>query len=280
MRTALRHALPAILAVLLAAAAPTPASMPAPASTPAPGPVHIIGSQAAGCIAGAVRLPDTAPGLQTIRVGQSAFWGHPDTIATLLRLGAEARATGLPDIYVGDISNPRGGPLRGGHVSHQMGIDADIWLDVDPPHPLLPVAGRAAIDPPSLVRADGRGVDPARWRPAHVTLLRLAAGLPNIDRILVNPAIKQQLCREVTGDRGWLRLIRPWWGHSSHMHVRLRCPSGQPDCVQAPPPPPGEGCDATLDWWFAQLDLPPKPPSPPKPPVILAACRPILGLPP
>jgi penicillin-insensitive murein endopeptidase len=140
-------------------------------------------------------------------------------------------------------------------------------------------ADREAIEPPSLVRPDGRAVDPTRWRPAHITLLRLAAALPNVDRILVNPAIKQQLCREAGADRAWLHLIRPWWGHSSHMHLRLRCPAGQPDCPQAPPPPPGDGCDATLDWWFAQLDRPPSPPTPPKPPVILAACRPILGLP-
>jgi penicillin-insensitive murein endopeptidase len=269
----------AALVLLLAPPAASAQDRIGPLTTPAPGPVHIIGSQVAGCIAGAVRLPDTAPGLQTIRLSQSSFWGHPDLIAALLRLGATAQAAGLPDVYMGDMSNPRGGPLRGGHVSHQLGIDADIWLDVDPPHRLLPPAAREDIAPLSLVRADGRSVDPARWNAAHVTLLRLAANLPGVDRILVNPAIKQQLCREVGGDRVWLRLIRPWWGHASHMHLRLRCPEGQPDCAQAPPPPPGDGCDATLDWWFAQLDQPARPAPPPKPPVILPACRPILGLP-
>ena len=263
----------ALLALtLLAAAAPAP-------DTPAPGPVRVIGSQGAGCIAGAVRLPDTAPGLQTIRAARSEFWGHPDTIAALLRLGALARAAGLPDLYMGDISAPRGGPLAGGHFSHQMGIDADVWLDLVPPHPVLPLAQREAIDPDPLVRPDGREVDPARWQPGHLTLLRLAAALPRIDRILVNPAIKRQVCREATGDRAWLRLIRPWWGHASHMHIRFRCPDDQPSCVQAPPPPPGEGCDATLDWWFAQPDAPPKPKGKPPPP-LPAACRAIMEAPP
>jgi len=260
------------LLLLLAAAAPPPPE------TPAPGPVRVIGSQGAGCIAGAVRLPDSAPGLQTIRLSRSEFWGHPDTIAALLALGAEARAAGLPDLYMDDISAPRGGPLRGGHFSHQMGIDADVWLDVAPPHPLLPAADREAIEPVSLVRPDGRAIDPARWRPEHLALLRLAAGLPRVDRIFVNPAIKKQLCAEATGDRRWLTLIRPWWGHTAHMHIRFRCPAGQPACVQAPPPPAGEGCDATLQWWFAQLDAPPKPAGPPpKPPVLPAFCRAILG---
>ncbi len=250
------------------------------AAAPAPSPVRVIGRQNAGCIAGAVRLPDTAPGLQTIRLQHSSFWGHPDTIAALQTLGLRAYAAGLPDLYIGDISAPRGGPLRGGHFSHQMGIDADVWLDVTPPHPVLPPSQREAIEPPSLVRPDGRAVDPARWSEGEITLLHLAAELPRIDRILVNPAIKRQLCEDVSGDRSWLRLIRPWWGHASHMHIRWRCPDDQPECVQAPPPPPGDGCDASLQWWFDQLDAPPAPPSPPAvPPPLPAECRAILAAP-
>ena len=53
------------------------------------------------------------------------------------------------------------------------------------------------------------------------------------------------------------------------MHIRFRCPADQRDCVQAAPPPPGDGCDATLQWWFDQLDVPPKP-SPPYQPAAIA----------
>jgi penicillin-insensitive murein DD-endopeptidase len=249
-------------------------------STPAPGPVRVIGEQGAGCIAGAVRLPDTAAGLETIRLSHSSYWGHPATIAALETLGREAKAAGLPAVYMGDISDPRGGPLRGGHFSHQMGIDADVWLDTTPPHPDLPPDGRDAISPASLVRPDGRGVDPQRWSQATATLIRLASGLPGIDRIFVNPAIKAQLCRETTGARDWLHLVRPWWGHASHMHLRFRCPADQPACVQAAPPPPGDGCDASLQWWFDQLALPPRLPRPPPTPKPLpAACLAIMAEP-
>jgi penicillin-insensitive murein DD-endopeptidase len=101
-------------------------------------------------------------------------------------------------------------------------------------------------------------------------------------RIIVNPAIKRQLCQSdaaaLGGDRSWLHLIRPWWGHASHMHIRFRCPDDQPACVQAPPPPPGDGCDASLQWWFDQLDAPPRPQAKPAPPPPLpAACRAILA---
>lgn len=248
--------------------------------TPAAGPLHIIGSQAAGCIAGAVRLPADGAGFQTIHLASSSFWGAPSTIARLQALGQQVRGAGLGDLYIEDISRPRGGPLPGGHVSHQLGLDADVGLDVSPKRVLSP-AERESVELTSVVRPDRRGVDPARWTPDVAKLLRLAAGLPEVDRILINPAIKRQLCNEVKGDRSWLRLMRPWYGHAAHMHIRFRCPADQQDCVQAAPPPPGDGCDATLQWWFDQLDNPPKPSGgpPPKPPPLPAACKAVMAAP-
>jgi penicillin-insensitive murein endopeptidase len=245
----------------------------------APGPLRVIRTaQGAGCIAGAVRLPESGPGFQTIRNGKTWFWGAPEVIAAVQLLGQRAQAAGLPDLYIGEISLPRGGPFQSGHVSHQTGLDVDIWLDVTPKL-VLSAAERENLHPPGVVRADRRAVDPRRWQPEHVTLLHLAATLPGVDRVLVNPAIKKRLCEEVRGDRSWLRLIRPWYGHAAHMHIRFRCPPGQPDCVDGPPPPAGEGCDASLQWWFDQIDNPdpPKPGGPPRPPPVPAACRPILA---
>ena len=253
-------------------------------STPYPGPERIIGAGDAGCIAGAVRLPDTAPGMQTIRLSRSTFWGAREVITTLLNLAKRAQAAGLPDLYMNDLSLPRGGPFPGIHASHQRGVDADVWLDVAGPHPVLPLPARETIEPRSLVRADGRAVDMAVWRPEHITLLKLAASEPGIDRVLVNPAIKRQLCLDVTGDRAWLRRVRPWYGHATHMHLHFRCPAGQSECVDQDPPPPGEGCDASLQWWFDQLDKPAKPALPgplptPKKPMLPAACQAIMNAP-
>ncbi|HEX4171315.1 MAG TPA: penicillin-insensitive murein endopeptidase [Acetobacteraceae bacterium] len=252
--------------------------MAAAPDTPAPGPLHIIGSQAAGCIAGAVQLPAAGVGFQTIHLSRSSFWGAPATIARIEALGANAHAAGLGDLYVEDISRPRGGPLPGGHQSHQLGLDVDIGLDVTPKHPLS-AAEQDSVELPSLVRADQRAVDPSRWSTGVLTLLHLAASLPDVDRILINPAIKRQLCEQVQGDRSWLRLMRPWYDHSAHMHIRFRCPADQRDCVQAPPPPPGNGCDATLQWWFDQLELPPKPSPPYHPPPLPAACTSVMQAP-
>lgn len=247
------------------------------AAGPAPGPLHIIGGpNTGGCIAGAVSLPAEGPGFQTIHLDRSAFWGAPPTIERLELLGREAAAGGLPTLLVEDISRARGGAMPGGHVSHQIGLDADVGLDMRD-RGALSAAERKSVELRSLVRPDGRDVDPSVWSGRVITLLHMAAGLPEVDRILVNPAIKQRLCREVTGDRSWLHLIRPWYGHAAHMHISFLCPAGQDDCIRRAPPPAGDGCDATLQWWFDQLNAPAKPAKPYQPPPAPAACKAILG---
>lgn len=248
----------------------------AAAAQPVSGP-RIVSGPGGGCIAGAVELPADGPGYQTVRASRSWFWGHPDTVAALRTLARRAEVAGLPTLYMNDISRPHGGPMLGLHASHQVGLDADVWLDLSP-KPALSLAARDAVEVAGVVAADGRGVDPARWTAEHVILLRLATGLPGIDRVLVNPAIKQQLCRTPMADRAWLRLVRPWYGHAAHMHLHFRCPAGQSECRDLSPVPPGDGCDATLAWWFEQLDAPPPLPAPPRPaPPLPAACAAILA---
>ena len=167
--------------------------------------------------------------------------------------------------------------MPGGHVSHMVGLDVDVALDMHM-RGYLTEDQRDSIQIASLVRPDMRDIEPSMWGEPVVRLLWLAATLPGVDRVLVNAAIKQQLCRTVTGDRSWLRFVRPWYDHSAHMHIEFKCPAGQPDCVVHAPPPPGDGCDASLQWWFDQLSAPKPPPGPPKPrPRLPEACYPLLG---
>ncbi|HEX6843316.1 MAG TPA: penicillin-insensitive murein endopeptidase [Stellaceae bacterium] len=250
---------------------------------PTAGVPRVIGGVAHGCIAGAARLPDDGPGYQVIRLSRRRDFGHPDLIAFIARLGRQARAAGLAPFYVGDMAQPRGGPLPFGHASHQTGIDADIWFNLDPKPPLAPAA-RESVALPSMLRAGLRDIDRKRFGARQVTLLRLAAADPAVDRIFVNAAIKDALCRGVAGatkgGRGWLRRIRPWWGHDEHFHVRLKCPAASPECEAQAPLPPGDGCDTTLAWWRAQ-----KPPvraaiAPRRAaPILPAACAAVLRAP-
>jgi penicillin-insensitive murein endopeptidase len=185
-------------------------------------------------------------------------------------------------ILVGDMALPRGGPMPTGHRSHQIGLDVDIWFEPAPPTPFAPV-DREEVSAISMVSADGESVDAANWTPWQAALLERAALDPQVDRIFVNPAIKHILCESVTTDRTWLRKIRPWWGHDDHLHVRLSCPVGEDACVPTEPIAAGDGCDASLEWWFsaeAKEALQERIKMPPKPLTLAdlpAACRAILG---
>ena len=270
-----------LVALLLAApqAAAQDARAWASFATPAPGPAEAIGAAANGCIQGAVQLAESGPGYRAVRLSRNRHWGHPATIRFVQELGAAAAKAGLGILYIGDIAQPRGGRMPYGHASHQTGLDVDVWFNLAPKPADEPPAARENIATPSLVLAGPPPrVDPGAFQPGHVRLLRLAATNPAVDRVLVNPAIKQHLCETVTGERGWLRSIRPWWGHDSHMHVHLRCPPDSPSCRNPPPIPPGDGCDATLAWWFTAPPVPPARPSAPRPD-LPAACAALGRLP-
>jgi len=267
------------LAVLAGPALAADARPWAAVAAPAAGAPRIVGAHGLGCIAGAAMLPAEGPGWQVIRLSRNRFWGHPDLVAYLRDLAGRARTAGLPTLWIGDLGQPRGGPLPWGHASHQIGLDADIWFDLSP-KPLLSTEAREHVEVASLVRPDGMAVDPARFTPAHVALIRLAAQHPAVDRIFVNPAIKQALCA-AQPEAPWLHRVRPWRGHDAHMHVRLRCPPGQPECRDQAPIPAGNGCDASLAWWFTtEARHPPRSTAPAAPePPMPAACAGILKAP-
>jgi penicillin-insensitive murein endopeptidase len=237
----------------------------------------VVGGTGLGCIAGAVPLPLEGVGWQVVRASRNRFWGHPSLIAFVEDLAGRARRQGFPDLWIGDLAQPRGGPMPYGHASHQSGLDVDVWLDLNP-KPRQPTAAREEIRVASLVLPDESGVDPARWTPRHAALIRLAAETPGVDRVLVNHAIKRQLCRD-HGGAIWLRRVRPWRGHDSHMHVRLRCPSGSGECREQQPPPSGDGCDASLDWWLTPEARQPIPRPPGPPPRLPASCSAVLRAP-
>jgi penicillin-insensitive murein endopeptidase len=238
-----------------------------------------IGSYARGCVAGAVALPVDGQNWQVMRLSRNRNWGHPRLVAFLDRLsGRVPEISGWPGLLVGDISQPRGGPMLTGHASHQIGLDADIWLTPMPDRRLSRLE-REEMSATNLVRSDWLDVDPAVWTPAHAALLRAVAREPEVARIFVNPAIKKALCRDPGQDRGWLRKIRPTYGHNYHFHIRLACPPGEDGCSDQAPPPAGDGCGEDLAYWFTPEVMHPKP-GRPRPPMTMAQlpaeCRRVL----
>jgi penicillin-insensitive murein DD-endopeptidase len=239
------------LCFLVVPGVPGSAGEPDWGSVPGPtaAPPQSIGGYTLGCLEGGVALASDGPGYQVMRPSRSRYFGHPDLIGFVRWLGNEALAQGRSGILIGDLTQPRGGPMTSGHASHQSGLDVDVWF-LWAPDRALSLDDRETLSAVPMVSASGLTVG-EDWTADHLALLRAAASYPRVDRIFVNAAIKQELCKSADAERNWLARIRPWWGHDHHFHVRLACPAGDESCVSQAPPPPGDGCGEELAWWFS-----------------------------
>lgn len=265
-RTTLRTA---IVALAVVAANHVDAQTPAKdlfgnAPQPADLKARAIGSYARGCLSGGQPLAVDGPHWQAMRLSRNRYWGHPALIRYLERLAKDAAESGdWRGLLVGDLAQPRGGPMLFGHASHQIGLDADIWL-TEMPKQRLSRLRRERMSTTSVLKKGTIEINPRVWTEKHARILKRAASYPEVARIFVHPAIKNQLCEWDGAGAGktrlWLRKIRPWYGHHYHFHVRLTCPSGFAGCKNQNPPPAGDGCGKALAWWLG-----PEPWAPPKP---------------
>jgi penicillin-insensitive murein endopeptidase len=238
--------------------------------TPSPHQPYSIGAASRGCLAGGVQLPESRPTWQAMRLSRNHHWGNPAMIDFVEDLSRVAADVGWRGLYVGDIAQARGGPVKG-HASHQTGLDVDIWFT--PAMRLdLSRSEREKLGAINVRSRDQRGLN-ANWTPAHAAILEAAARDPRVNRIFVTAPVKLSMCAGAgRGDAGWLRRLRPWWNHHDHFHVRLNCPAGARGCVDQDPLPPGDGCREAV-WWVTDALLPPDPNAPkpkPKPPLTLA----------
>ncbi len=269
----------AVLSVLAMSVLASPSvSADGPASTQfgsvaagSAGEPDVIGRYTQGCIAGAIQLPETGPTWQAMRLDRNRHWGHPVLIDYIIDLSERASQLGWNGLYVGDMSQPRGGPMTSGHASHQIGLDVDIWM-LAPGRLDLTRQEREEISSISVRSNDQRSVN-SNWTDTHMEVLKAAASDPRVDRILVSAAVKVAMCENAGTDRAWLQRIRPWYQHNYHFHVRLKCPSDALYCLPQRPTVEelsdgGDGCDAGLEWWVTDyadsLTKPAKeaPPSP------------------
>ena len=129
---------------------------------------EVIGGYARGCLAGGARLPETGPTWAAMRLSRNRNWGHPELVDFVQDFSARVAAqTAWRGLYVGDLTQPRGGPMLSGHVSHQSGLDADIWM-LPPTRFDLSAAERESLSSISTRSAGGRGLAktgrPRIWR--------------------------------------------------------------------------------------------------------------------
>ena len=194
-----------------------------------------------------------------MRKSRNRYWGNPSLVAFIERLADNAKRVGWKGLLIGDMSQPRGGPMLSGHSSHQIGLDVDIWFTPVPDHELSPEQ-REFDMALNMVAKDRRDVDPDVWTHERTEVVRAAAQDPAVTRIFVNPAIKKAMCREAGSDGSWLAKVRPWWGHDEHFHIRIACPSDSTECKPQPPPASADGCGQEVDSWLKKTVL--HPPSP------------------
>jgi penicillin-insensitive murein endopeptidase len=254
-------------------------------TTPSKQTTAVEGFYAKGCLAGGKALPINGPTWQVMRLSRNRNWGTPELLTLLEKLSAKVpKVSNWPGLLVGDMSQPRGGPMITGHASHQIGLDADVWLTPMPKRELTRTE-REEMSATMMVRNDRLDIDPKVWTPGHLAVIKAAAENPEVERIFVNAAIKRALCRDAGNDHSWLWKVRPMYGHDYHFHIRIKCPAGYPDCTPQQEPPDRDGCaKEDLAYWFSDAVLHPKPPKhepKPKPPMTLAqlpaACKSVLN---
>ena len=220
------------------------------ASKPSNQPSESVGFYTSGCLAGGEALPLIGIGYQVMRPDRNRYYGHPDLIELIHQLGLYA-AQRNARLLVGDLSQPRGGPMTYGHKSHQIGLDADIWLQHIPSDQQLSLRQSEQRKMRSVVNKSTGNIINKHWSPLYRDILQAAAEISQVERIFVNPVIKRKLCQQ-DENAAWLYKIRPWWGHDAHFHVRLSCPMESSECRAQKPPPKHSGCDHHLIQWIEE----------------------------
>src|SRR5260370_11311566 len=179
-------------------------------------PAHLkseaIGFYAKGCLAGGEALPINGRTWQVMRLSRNRNWGHPSLVRYIERLSQKGAKVGWHGLLIGDMAQPRGGPMLTGHASHQVGLDADIWLRPMPDRELTRQE-REEMSATMVVADNRKEVDASVWTPAHLAIIKAAAEDPLAERVFVNPAIKKKLCEGAGTDRAWLQKERPSWQH-------------------------------------------------------------------
>jgi penicillin-insensitive murein endopeptidase len=124
-------------------------------------------------------------------------WGTDDLVRLVLHVASTyaAEHPGAPRLGIGDLSRPRGGWFGPRHVSHQNGLDVDVY------YPRLDRRERA---PRSVAQID---------LPLAQSLVDLFVEA-GVERIFVGPN---------TGLRGPPGIVQALEGHDNHLHVRITC---------------------------------------------------------
>jgi murein endopeptidase len=162
-----------------------------------------LGPPTAGRLVRGVRLPREGadffswdPVLHRVPNRAARRWGTDRLVRLLLRVAREYAAAhpNAPRLGIGDLSLRRGGPFGPVHMTHQKGLDADVYY---------PRRDRKERPPLRVSQIDRR----------------LAQEL--VDRFVAAGASLVYVGPN-TGFTGPRDVVEVLWNHDNHLHVRIR----------------------------------------------------------
>jgi murein endopeptidase len=153
----------------------------------------------------------------------------------ITRLGESLNLSSNKKLFVSSVSKKTGGKLSP-HVSHQIGLDADLGYP----------ATQESVKFPVVVAMRTRQYNPSSFSVAKTyELFKYAFKQTDIkvDRIFADKKIKKALCDYATAQgefksnekdlvENLFKNIQHVDGHGDHFHIRLKCSSFDPDCRQ------------------------------------------------
>ena len=182
-----------------------------------------VGSPTNGRLINGIEFPTDDPRFHVISPWRA--YSCPQTIDGLTEAvdQVEALYPGTPALTVGDVSRKGGGPLSP-HMSHQNGLDVDIgpyWADgetqpvLSAMHPVRMDMDRSWALLEALVSDENVQYIILDYR-LQQAFYEYASELPWMDE-----AYLEVLFQYPRGPKHHEGIIRHWYGHYSHFHVRF-----------------------------------------------------------
>ncbi len=164
---------------------------------------------------------------------RARYYGTYEMAEILNRMGEYLNAKFNKKLAVSDISKNNGGLLNP-HLSHQIGMDADLG------YPSI----HDDVKIPVVVEMKNRQYHPEAYSVSKTyELLKFAYLQPDlkIDRIFIDRTIKKALCEhakavgELKGEnklqiQNLFKIMEHVDGHGDHFHLRLKCTTAHPAC--------------------------------------------------
>lgn len=210
-----------------------------------------IGAYNNGCFIGGEKLPISGVGYEVMKIERKRSYGNPELIKFIEDFAKKFNKKTGKKLLISDLSQENGGPMHGDHASHQIGLDADIWNSFANHNQKFTPDERNKTSANEIVKPDGKNLT-KNWNEDNEIAIFAAAEEAKVDRIFVNAAIKNKLCKKYPKNANHYK-IRSWWGHDKHFHVRLKCPTSSPECEASKALDVADnGCKPEqLDWWLS-----------------------------